>query len=183
MIITNVRFSYLNAFKAAKNPSGVMKYSAAILIPKNSKQLPDITEAINKAAEVGVSKNKFTVQQTKNLRLPLRDGDKEFESGDRGKEYKGYFFINASSDNAPGVVNAHLEPIIDPEEFYSGCYGHADVNFFPYNAGGNRGIGVGLNNLLMTKEGERLDGRQAAEDAFANHKVEVSNEPDSEELL
>lgn len=183
MIITNVRFSYLNAFKPAKNPSGDLKYSASILIPKDSKQIPAIKEAINKAAQVGIEKNKFTAQQAKNLRIPLRDGDEEAETGNRGKEYKGCYFINSSSDNAPGVVDVHLQPIIDSDEFYSGCYGHADVNFFPYNAAGNKGVGVGLNNLLKTKDGERLDGRQSAEDAFASYEEAEDTKEDSEDLI
>ena len=177
MVITNIRFSYLNAFKAVPNPSGDMKFSASILIPKDSKQLPDIKAAINKAVQAGVDKNKFTEAQAKSgLRIPLRDGDKEYESEERGPEYKGCFFINSSSDNRPGVVNASLEPIIDSDDFYSGCYGHADINFFPYNTAGNKGVGVGLNNLLKIKDGERLDGRMKAEDAFANY-AEESNDP------
>jgi hypothetical protein len=82
-------------------------------------------------------------------------------------EYKGHFFVNASSKNKPGVVGPDAKPMFDAEEFFSGCYGRADINFFPYNQAGNRGIGCGLNNLMMTRQGERLDGRQKAEDAFA----------------
>lgn len=183
MIITNVRFSYLNAFKTAPNPSGDLKFSASILIPKASKQLPDIRAAINKAAQSGIEKNKFTAAQVKaGIRIPLRDGDEEFEAETRGPEYKGCFFINSSSDNRPGVVDSNLQPIIDSDEFYSGCYGHADINFFPYNAAGNRGVGVGLNNLLKVKDGERLDGRVAAGDAFAKYAETPNDAPfDTEE--
>ena len=177
MITTLVRFSYLNAFEAKATPSGDLKFSASLLIPKEDVEgIKAIHSAINAAVQKGIDNNKFTQAQVKGLRLPIRDGDAEFESGNRGPEYKGCFFINATSKNKPGVVKAQKDsapvPIFDPDDFYSGCHGRADVNFFPYNQAGNRGVGVGLNNLMMVKEGERLDGRQKAEDAFGSYTGE-----------
>lgn len=186
MITTLVRFSYLNCFEPKANPSGDLKYSASILIPKEDKAgIKAIQAVINLAVQKGLDTNKFTKAQIKGLRLPLRDGDEEFDSGNRGAEYQGCFFLNSSSVNKPGVVKVQVDgppaPIFDPEDFFSGCYGRADINFFPYNQAGNRGVGVGLNNLLMVKEGERLDGRQKAEDAFADFTAE-STEETSDEL-
>ncbi len=174
MITSLVRFSYLNAFEPKANPSGDLKYSASILIPKEDKAgIKTIQAAINIAVQKGIDNNKFTKAQVSGLRLPLRDGDTEFDQGTRGAEYQGCFFLNSSSVNKPGVVKAQVDgppvPLFDPEDFFSGCYGRADINFFPYNQAGNRGIGVGLNNLMMVKESERLDGRQKAEDAFADY--------------
>ena len=169
MITGLVRFSYLNAFEPKETPSGDMKYSASILLPKGDKKsIDEIKAAINKAVQAGVDGNKFSKAQVNSLRLPLRDGDVEFDSGSRGPEYKGHYFINSSSKNKPGVVGPDAKPLFDAEGFFSGCFGRADINFFPYNQAGNRGIGVGLNNLMMVKEGERLDGRMKAEDAFAS---------------
>ena len=190
MITSLVRFSYLNCFEAKPNPSGDLKFSASILIPKEDTiGIKSVQAAINEAVQKGLDNNKFTKAQVSGLRLPLRDGDEEHENGNRGAEYKGCFFMNASSVNKPGVVKAQSDgppvPIFDPEDFFSGCYGRADVNFFPYNQAGNRGIGVGLNNLMMVKEGERLDGRQKAEDAFANYTeeaVETSEETPTGDL-
>lgn len=174
MITPLVRFSYLNAFEPKPTPSGELKYSVSCLLPKEDKAgIKAIQAAINEAVQKGLENNKFSQTHVKGLRLPFRDGDKEFEEGKRGPEYKGHFFFNASSKNRPGVVRAQKNsppvPIFEPDDFYSGCYGRADVNFFPYNQAGNRGIGVGLNNLLMIKDGERLDGRMKAEDAFADY--------------
>lgn len=185
MITGIVRFSYLNCWEAKPNPSGDLKFSASILIPKEDKAgLKVIHAAINEAVQKGLDSNKFTKAQVSSLRIPLRDGDEEHDNGNRGAEYKGCYFLNSSSVNKPGVVKAQAGgppvPIFDPEEFYSGCYGRADINFFPYNQAGNRGIGVGLNNLMLVKEGERLDGRQKAEDAFANYTdEETDNQEDS----
>jgi len=177
MITTLVRFSYLNAFEPKANPSGDLKFSASILIPKeDTVGLKLVQDAINIAVQKGLDNNKFTKAQVTGLRLPLRDGDVEFDLGNRGAEYKGCFFLNSSSSNKPGVVKAQAGgppvPIFDPDEFFSGCYGRADINLFPYNQAGNRGVGVGLNNLMLVKEGERLDGRQKAEDAFSDYTEE-----------
>lgn len=176
MVTGEVRFSYANVFEAAATPSGDMKFSVSILIPREDKKtLENINKAIQEAVAKGLEKGTFTKQHVKGLRFPIRDGDAEVKSGKRGKEYKGYFFINASSKNQPGVVNTKLEPLMSTDDFYSGCWGRADVNFFPYNQAGNRGIGVGLNNLMKSKDGDRLDGRQSADQAFSEY-AEVEDE-------
>lgn len=180
MITPLVRFSYLNVFEAKPDPQGTLKFSVSILIPKEDTEgLKSLQAAINVAVQKGLDNNKFTQAQVKALRLPLRDGDAEFEAGNRGPEYKDCFFFNASSKNKPGVVKAQADsapvPIFDPDDFFSGCYGRVDINFFPYNQAGNRGIGTGLNNIMMVREGERLDGRQKAEDAFASYTEEKTD--------
>ena len=50
-----------------------------------------------------------------------------------------------------------------------GCYCIASVNFFGYSKGKNPGVGVGLNNLMKVKDGDRLDGRIDANDDFAEY--------------
>ena len=186
MITPLVRFSYLNCFEAKPDPQGVLKFSVSCLIPKTDTEgIKSLQAAINAAVQKGLDINKFTQAQIKSLRLPIRDGDEEFEAGNRGAEYKGCFFINATSKNKPGVVKAQANskpvPIFDPDEIFSGCYGRVDANFFPYNQAGNRGIGFGLNNIMLVKEGERLDGRQRAEDAFSAYTEEATDSEATEE--
>ena len=92
MITTLVRFSYLNAFEPSQTPSGEMKFSASLLIPKSdTKGIEAINQAIQNAIAVGIEKGKFKQAQVNSLRLPLRDGDIEVENGNRGEEYKGCF--------------------------------------------------------------------------------------------
>lgn len=190
MITTIVRVSYLNAFEAKPNPSGKLKFSVSALIPKSDTQgVADIKKHIKAAVEAGIANNKFTAKQVSLLRLPLRDGDAEFEAGTRGPEYKGHWFFNASSDSAPGIVKAVKGsapvPLFDQDELFSGCFCRLDVNFFPYNQAGNRGVGVGFNNLMLVRQGDRLDGRVAAEDAFGAFTSEDTddNEHASEGLF
>ena len=75
--------------------------------------------------------------------------------------------MNANSINAPGVVDANRNEIMDKSEVYSGCYGRASINFYAFNANGNRGIACGLNNLQKIRDGESLGGRASAESDFA----------------
>ena len=72
-----------------------------------------------------------------------------------------------SSVNKPGVVDNDLNPIIDPSEFYSGCYGRASITFYPYNSNGSKGIACGLNNIQKTDDGEQLGGGSSAASDFA----------------
>ena len=170
MITGIVRGSYLAIFEPKKNLSGALKYSITLLIPKSDAAgVAVIQDAIDKATAKG--KDSIWGGKVPKFRYePMRDGDKELESGERtGKEWAGHYFINTTSDQPPGVVDRRGKPLLDQTALYSGCYVRADVNAFPYKNSGNCGIGWGLNNLMLWAPGERLDGRQNAEDAFANY--------------
>lgn len=177
MITGIVRLSYPVLFEAKENLSGALKFSASLLIPKTDKKAVEIIrQEIKAATEKGKSKcwsgkiPKFTHQA-------LRDGDEELEDGRKtGAEYKGHYFINCTSDKRPGVVDSKLQAIIDPEEIYAGCYVRAEVNAYPYSRSGSNGVTWGLNNVMKVKDGERLDGRQAAEDAFKDFAEDNTEE-------
>ena len=182
LVIVGALLSYLNWQEARPTPSGDMKFSVSILIDKKDKvNLKAIDIAIKAAIKKGLEDNKFTKAQLKGLRMPLRDGSAEFKDGTRGKEYDGKYFLNANSNRQPGVVDENRKPIIDPDTFYSGCFGHVHVNMFPYNTAGNKGIGVGLNNLMKADDGERLDGRKSAEDAFSDYGTTDEGDTEGEE--
>lgn len=78
-------------------------------------------------------------------------------------------FVNANSDNRPGIVDINLNPIIEKEDFYSGCYGRASINFYAFNTNGNKGVACGLNNLQKLADGERLSGGSSAEEDFGQN--------------
>lgn len=178
MITGKCRISYPALFEAKPNPSGALKYSCSLLIPKSdTKMVAEFQRAIDKAIELG--KEKVWKGKVPKFRYePMRDGDAELASGEKtGKEYAGHFFVNCSANTAPGVVGPDAKPLLDHGAIYAGCYVRADVNPFPYNNSGNNGVGWGLNNIMLVAAGERLDGRQNAEDAFAGF---VADEADSE---
>lgn len=166
VITGKARFSYANVFEPrAISEDQKAKYSVSIIIPKKDKKtIAKIEAAIAAAAEDG--KAKFGGKVPKKYKQPLRDGDEDREDDDA---YENSVFINANSLNRPGLVDENLDPIMDKEDFYSGCYGRASVNFYAYNVSGNIGIACGLNNLQKLEDGERLGGAAAsAEDDFGD---------------
>ena len=152
-IITGlVRFSYAHVHEPQAAEEGEeKKFSVSILVPKKDKAtLAKIKAAIENAKEE--SKGKFGGKVPKNLKTPLRDGDTEREDDD---VYAGHFFMTAASKRKPQIVDANLDEIMDKEEFYSGCYGRASLNFYGY-ANKSNGIACGLNNLQKLEDGEKL---------------------------
>ena len=133
------------------------KNSVTLIIPKDDKEaVTRIKWAIKTAYEEGQSKLKGSNEvclTLETLKLPLRDGDLE-----KPEEYayKNAYFINARSTTAPGIVDSCVQPIINHDDFYSGCYGRASISFYAFNANGNKGIACGLNNLQKIKDGDRL---------------------------
>lgn len=162
-----VRFSYAHVFEPHAMEGNDPRYSVSILIPKSDTQtVKHIEEAIEAAKQEG--KGKWNGKIPPNLKIPLRDGDTDRPEDEA---YADHWFINATSKTKPGVVKkgtAGLVEIQDETEFYSGCYGKAAVNFYAFNANGNRGIACGLNNVLKTNDGEAFGGRSRAEDDFAD---------------
>lgn len=158
VVTGKVRFCYVNVFEPRESSEGeTPKYSVCILIPKDDTATIDkINKAIEAAKRAGQSRladNKGRIPS--NIRLPLRDGD-----ADRPDDpaYENMMFLNANTIRKPAIVDKNLNPILEREEFYSGCWGHASINFFAYNTSNSKGIGVGLLALQKTKDDEPLSG-------------------------
>lgn len=176
-LIGEVRFSYCHIFEPEAASEGAdKKYSVSLIIPKtNTKLIQSIKDAIEAAKAAGLAK--FGGRIPVNLKTPLRDGDIERPDDD---SYAGSYFINASSRTKPGAVKRvklngenKLVEITNEDDFYSGCYGFASVNFYAFNSAGNKGIAAGLNNVLKTRDGEYLGGRSSAESDFGGGQVNL----------
>ena len=179
VIIKDSRLSFVHAFHPATPLSGNpddAKYSVSIIIPKDSPQIPEIRNAIKEATEEGRSA-KFGGKIPANLRTCLRDGDT-----DRPEDpaYANSYFINASSKNAPGILEPTKQRMTDETHLYSGCYAHVAVNFYAYNAAGNKGVTAGLNNIMKTRDGEPLSGAASAEADFAGFDSVVPSVSDDD---
>lgn len=165
-VITPVfRASYARVFEPAPSdpddPDSALVYSIQMIFPKET-DLTDLKNAANAAmaAKFGDDKSKWP----KNARSPFRDGDVERDA----PEYENCIFMNAKTKNQPGLVDENVQPILSQDEFYSGAYARASIVFYGYDQKGNKGVGVGLNNIMKIKDGERLDGRRSAEQEFAS---------------
>lgn len=177
VVTGEVRLSYAHLFEPHAVEEGQQaKYSTAILIPKSDKKtIARIEKAIEAAIQAGRSKLEKNGKIPANLKKPLRDGDEERPDQE---EYAGHYFLNASSLTRPGVVDKHLNKIIDSEEVYSGCYARVSINFYAFSVSGNRGIACGLNNVQKLRDGDYLGGRSRAEDDF-----DVVESDDDDDLL
>lgn len=170
VVTGKVRFCYANVFEAtAMNDGDTPKFNVCILIPKDDEKT---VSAIQKAIEAAKIAGKSlladkTGKIPSTIKVPLRDGDEE-----RGDDpaFEGMYFINANSSRKPAVVDKDLNPIMSKEEFYSGCYGRASINFYAFNKQ-SKGIAAGLNNLQKLEDGEMLAGGSTAEEDFGGENA------------
>lgn len=166
-VVIPCRFSYVAVFEPKSIEEGMEpKYSVCCLIDKNDTvNVNKIKKAIQDAMEEGKS-SKWGGKIPANAKNPLRDGDAE--RGDMD-EFKGMYFINAYANikHKPGVVDKMVQPIIDQDEFYSGCYGNASISLYPFASKTSNGVACGLNNVQKVKDGERLSGGSTPQQDFA----------------
>lgn len=173
VVTGKVRFSFCNLFEPRAFVEGQdPKYSVMLLIPKTDvATMNRIKAAIDAAAQKGLQ-TKFNGKMPAVVKTTLKDADKDTnQDGEVFKDIwpytEGHYIITVSSKTAPQIVDAQLNPIIDPVEVYSGCYGRASINFFAYNNSGNKGISAGLNNIQKLEDGEPLGNMSTAEQDFA----------------
>ena len=175
-VIIPCRISFANIWEPKSINGSEEKYSVSCIIPKSdTKTIAKIKAAVEAAKEIGRSK-KWGGKIPPNLKLPLRDGDIDRLDDEA---YADAMFINANSKDAPQIVDRKVQPIIDPMECGSGDYCNVSVNFYAYNANGNRGVAAGLGNIQKIKDGERLAGKTSAAADFA----EVECDEDGESIF
>lgn len=174
VVTGKVRFSFANVFEPrAFGENQTPKYSVMLLIPKSDVgTIERCKKAIDAAAQKGLT-TKFGGKLPIVLKTTLKDADKDTDQDgevfkDKWDYTAGHYIINVSSKNAPQIVDANRNPIINPVDFYSGCYGRASINFFAFNNNGNKGISAGLNNLQKLEDGESLGNFTTAEQDFSD---------------
>jgi hypothetical protein len=172
VVTGEVRLSYVNLLKPRENSfGGDPKYSVTILLPKSdfaTKQRIDA--AIEAAKQLGKAKWNGVIPPM--VAIPIHDGDgvKPSDGTPFGEECKGHWVFSASTsaDQPPKIVDANLNPIIDPTEVYSGMYARIALNFGAYAVQGKKGVGCYLStNVQKTRDGEPLgSSAPAAADDF-----------------
>lgn len=165
------RLSYEHLFQPyAHQQNQEPKYSVTILVPKSDIATKSrIDAAIAAATQNGISKC-WNGAKPPIVAIPVYDGDglRPTSGEPFGDECKGCWVFTASSKQPPQVVDLNLNPIISASEVYSGCYARVNVNFFPYNSNGKRGIGCGLNAVQKLEDGEPLGGGVSVAEAFGS---------------
>jgi hypothetical protein len=156
------RLSYEHLLKPSSiNPDQPPKYSVTILLPKTDKSVAQMKAAVEQAKKEGIAK-KWDGKLPPKVAVCIHDGDLPKESNGEpfGDECKGMWVFTASSseDRKPQIVNSRLQPIMDPNEVYSGMWAHVAVRFFPYSFSGKKGIGCALLAVQKVKDDEPLGG-------------------------
>lgn len=165
VVTGKVRLSYAHVWEPVSINDSKPKYSVSLVIPKSDKEtIKKINAAVDAAIEEGIAKFGGKRPNKAALKLPLRDGDTERDD----EVYKNCFFVNANSTTAPQIVDRTVQPILDREEVYSGCYARVSINFYAYNTNGNKGVACGLGNIQKIADGEPLGGRTSAKDDFSS---------------
>ena len=171
-VVIPCRISFANIWEPKSINGSDEKYSVSCIIPKSDKAtLAKIHKAIEAAKEDGKSR-KWGGKIPANLKLPLRDGDVERADDEA---YADAMYVNANSKDAPQIVDRKVQPILDAMECGSGDYCNVSVNFYAFNANGNRGVAAGLGNIQLIKHGERLAGKASAASDFE----EIEGEEDA----
>lgn len=148
VILTNVRLSYPHLFTAkAAQGSDKAKYSASFLLDKgkDAKQIKSLQAAID-----GMLAEKFKGKKLPADKICLRDGDSKED-----ENYAGKFFINASNDKRPQVVDRDKTPLAaDDNKPYAGCYVNAVIRLWAQDNQYGKRINASLEVVQFHKDGE-----------------------------
>lgn len=177
------RVSYPHLFKPNSIKGSAPKYSLTMLFKKTD-DLSVIKLAIKHAKIAAFGPNKDTWPD--NVESPVTDGDLPKYADKAG--YAGHWAIKASSneENKPGLVDEDVQAIIDPSQFYPGCYARAQVFARVWEFGGKMGVHFILDHVQKTKEGKSFGGKKGASEVFspisraAHDDDDVSESDDSD---
>lgn len=163
------RVSFPNVFKPKSNFEGQKpSYSIQMLFDKDA----DIEQMKKAAFDAGVKKWGPDKKKWPKFRYPtFADGN---EKANKLASHKDMVVVNARSMEKPGVIDKDYNEILEPAEFYAGCYARATLSVYAYEKLGNAGISFGLQNIMKIKDGKPLGGKKNAKDDFA--EIDLSDE-------
>lgn len=177
-----VRLSYVHLFKPYAFQAGQdEKFSCTILLPKTDAATKQRIDAAIAAAKQKGANRSWNGVVPPVVPDPIRDGDGVKQDGTPfGPECKGHWVFTArsSADYPPEVVDRMGNPIINQTDVYSGCYARVNVEFYPYNFNGKKGIGCALGPVQKLRDGEALGGAApTAAQAFGTPAPDVAVDP------
>lgn len=177
-----VRLSYVHLFKPYAFQAGQdEKFSCTILLPKTDAATKQRIDAAIAAAKQKGANGSWNGVIPPVVPDPIKDGDGVKQDGTPfGPECKGHWVFTArsSADYPPEVVDRMGNPIINQTDVYSGCYARVNVEFYPYNFNGKKGVGCSLGPVQKLRDGEALGGAApTAAQAFGTPAPEVAVDP------
>ena len=138
-------------FEAKKfRDNSIAKYRTVIVIPSDE---VDTLDNINKAIDEAILQGEYifggVIPEKNDLILPLKNGN-DNESLDL--VYYNNFYLNASNDVPPKVVNKNNIPFLSKVTVPDCIYARVSIMFKPYNYKGNKGVSCMLNNVMLYDE-------------------------------
>lgn len=157
-----VRLSFVHLFKPyAFQPGQDEKYSVTVLLPKTDTATKARIDAAIQAAKQKGANGTWNGIVPPVVPDPIWDGDGVKQDGTPfGPECKNHWVFTARSnpDYPPEVVDQAGNPVINHSDVYSGCYALVNVEFYPYNFNGKKGVGCSLGPVKKMRDGEALGG-------------------------
>lgn len=180
VVTGKVRLSYVHLFEGKANDDGVIKYSTSLLIPKSDVKTYEALKAAERAAAANNGGGKWGNKKATKGSV-IKDGD---ETAEDYPERAGCWHLDVRANRQPGIVDRKLQPILDPNEIYSGCYARVSLTAFAYShQTGGRGVTFGLNHVQKLADGEPLGGITRAEDDFSALDDEDDYDVDESEYI
>lgn len=156
--------SYPHLFKPREKFEGATEkvYSAVLLFTAQqlkSPQMKELRDVVEDMARTAFPK----LILGKSCKTPFRNAK---EKENFPEEYE--VFINAWSNEKPGVVDAARNDIFDSGEVWPGQHARLAVAPFSYENSGNKGVSFYLHHVqIVRSEGlKRLDGKKPPKDTF-----------------
>lgn len=155
------RVSFNHLWTPSKNDDGTEIYSVTCIFEDNELLKP-MYAAVQEAIQ-----GKWKGKKPAGCKMPFRKGTEDEYDLEKHPEYDGKVIATLRSYSRPvGVVNAQRQPIVDKDDFYSGCYAVASYSVFTYDKPTSKGVSLGLYNVMKIKDGEPLVTRRIAEQDF-----------------
>lgn len=170
LYLPGVRISYPHLFTPHVAPGATeAKYGGALIIPNNAPAVPE-----------NQLPGGTLLEQIFNARASILAGDLKGAAPAPGKDLPCYpgptrepnnpdfayvYILSANNKTKPAVVDGNMQPVMDVDLIYPGCYVNASVSIYFY-AKPVKGIAVGLDGVQFLRDGPRLDNKPTASQMF-----------------
>jgi hypothetical protein len=158
------RLSFARLLEPKKADDGSDRWETALLLPPTYDIAPHVA-ALEAAAVAKFGADKSKWPKGAGFRKPSDVFRKADDSDYYSDEFAGWYVVNASSRDAPGVVDANVDDVTDKREVYSGRWARLSVNAYGYTTG-KKGVTFGLNNVQVLRHDKPLGGKAPAKSDF-----------------
>lgn len=134
------------------------KYSVTLIFD-GAKDVANLKENVkNFLADQGVP--------TKGLEMPWKSGDEKADKDEAYEDLRGKTLVNCKTKFQPAIVDQKRQPILEENEFYSGCYCKAVISPYLWEYKKRKGVSFNVIAVQKVADGDRFGGSVNPEDYF-----------------